>query len=785
MEESVFSKILNKYRKSDRKGQALLSVLLIGLLLFIFGAIDLLVGNIIAILNGDGTSEAIYYGLTAEGLKISAVVCVALLLLIMLKTVKMSFRNEVESVDENGRMFSKNKAAGRARWMSEAEMKKTFYCGDVSGTTSTIYGKVGEGRKMKVVAWKKPEVGASGNRNDMILATMGAGKTVCYVIPELIQTILRGDSFVCTDPKAEVYETLAKFCKDKGVDVHILNMVDLEYSEFWNCLSETIDPETERLSGSRLNEFASIFMQNSGGGNQDFWYTSALNLVKAVIGYVAWEREAQVIDGFADLYKRLTGVSENDPVIVRMRNTLCPFPWCKDMIRQAAKATNQDMESIEELIRLIQYEKPKWEDPATKEIKPLRYNIGEVFDALLSFTNLTEKMEAIKTWHPASISYRMYMTNDTETVRKSALQGAQLRFQLFSDNKIKDVLSHDGINISDINRKQSAYFVIMSDKSETTRPIVSLFFSFLFKDAMDTYDKYEHIKNDTGGVNDCVGITAMLEEFFSIGVICGDPVTFGKIVSTCRSRKIYVKIILQYYAQLEELYGPNIRDAIQGACSTTVFLGANDPGTMAFINTMTGKASVLSESHKESNSVFGTNATVDSNISITNSDLLAPEEIRRWKKKVLLIKQGEYPLKIDSYFWQNHPEYKKGNIQMVSIKTYNRPLDERMEDILIKDSQKGDIDTLIHEKISSLKQVVIDGETGEIITDPEKHLHDDYVLIPVRPVRKETPKPEPSGSEAPKKIRETRPKRPAGNASEKSGRQNVAARRKNTQSKLS
>ena len=593
------------------------------------------------------------------GIRITAGLFLASCLFVLILTMRTDRRNEVLSTDENGVTYLRNKTRDAAVWMDRKDIPKVFYVGDVSKTDATIYGQLSDQGK-QVVAWKPKRNGGEGTRNDLVLATMGAGKTYTYVMNELIQTVRRGDSFIASDPKNELFRELALYCQDNGYDVHVLNTAEPKYSEFWNCLQETIDPETERLDGTRLNEFVDIYMQNSAGGAGDFWYESALNLVKAVIGFVAWKREAEVTDGYADLYRQVDGAGVNDPVVYKIRNTLCPFPWVRQTILTAAAKRGLDTDEIESLMHDIQHELPRTD-----------FSIGTVVDTLLSFNEVTDEMDMIPLWHPASFAYRMYRTNDTDTVRKSALQGAQMKFALFSDFTLKEVLSHDGIRIPEVNKKKSAYFIIMSDKTDTMKPIVSLFFSFFFKDVMDNYDREEQKAREQGTANPCLPVTAMLEEFFSIGVIAGSPEAFGKIMSTCRSRKVYIKVIIQYYKQLEELYGRNIKDAIQGGCSTLLYLGGNDPGTFEFISKYAGSATVMTESHRDSRREPG------ANLSETVRPLVTESEARLWKDRVLLIRQGEFPLRILPFPWTDHPVYRTGQIRPVSIYSFIEPVSVR------------------------------------------------------------------------------------------------------------
>lgn len=747
MENEKVANLKSKFKGLTVKGKIIAIVCFIIALILFFFVCAILVGQMMKAFVIDKTISSLKLGLTKGMLATLCVYCV-LILLGLFSFLSTNMRNTVEYT-ENGIRYGKDKVGGTARWMSENEVEKNFYVGDIKSSTSTIYGKMDKNSNKRIATYKRPD-GPEGNRNTLVVASMGSGKTYTYVINELIQTILRGDSFVCTDPKGELFTTLAQWCKEKGVDVHLLNLdpKHVKSSEFWNCLQETIDPDTERLDPSRLNDFVNIYMQNSGEGKEDFWYNSALNLVKAVIGYISYNHEMDIINGYAELYEAITESSTDNPFTEKIKNSMVSFKEIRLTIESEALKRGYSVDEIEKIFNKIEKIKPKY-----------KYNIGEVVDALLDFETIEPSLQDIPDWHPAAFSYKMYKTNDTETVRKSALQGAQLRFSLFSDPNIKDVLSYDGINITDINMKQSAYFVIISDKVDTLKPIQSLFFSFFFKDILDNFDAQKQKAEQLGNSNPCLGVTAMLEEFFSIGVISGSPRAFGKIMATCRSRKLYVSIIIQYISQLEELYGPFIKDAIQGGCATLYYLGGNDLPTMKFISDFAGQTTVITESHQEGSSILSKTGT-NVNVSAKSRPLFTEEDARLLRQRVLVIKQGCQPVKFYPFGWDDHwvcykgkDVHPKGYIHMkpnvitnsngkkqtlwevapdsyTSFDGYIIPIDQRVKHINDLKLEHPDIATEINNDIRNLSKVEMNNTVDSDAADNENNEETEVINMP-------------------------------------------------------
>jgi len=232
----------------------------------------------------------------------------------------------------------------------------------------------------------------------------------------------------------------------------------------------------------------------------------------------------------------------------------------------------------------------------------------------------------------------------------------------------------------------------MSDKSTTTKPIASLFFSFLFKDAQDIFDKNAQIAKEQGVPNPCLNLVTMLDEFYSIGVIGGSPDSFGVTMSNSRKRNIFISVIIQAYSQLEAVYGPQVKDIIQGGCSTLLYLGGNDPETCKFISEFaSGESTVLSEMHDE----FGLLHKNDLKLKVRTDKrfLLTVDEARRWKNAVLVVKQGEYPLKLNPFPWIEHPCFLNGEMEQTSVYTNIKKLESRLEDINTEKIQRSESKT--------------------------------------------------------------------------------------------
>ena len=81
-----------------------------------------------------------------------------------------------------------------------------------------------------------------------------------------------------------------------------------------------------------------------------------------------------------------------------------------------------------------------------------------------------------------------------------------------------------------------------------------------------------------------VAVHFLMDEFSNVAL----PDDFDKLLSTMRSRKIFVSIILQNLAQIKALY-KDAWESIIGKSDTLLYVGGNEHGTQKFIIEYLGK----------------------------------------------------------------------------------------------------------------------------------------------------------------------------------------------------
>lgn len=100
-----------------------------------------------------------------------------------------------------------------------------------------------------------------------------------YVIPNIINLAEQGKSIILTDPKGELYKKTYIYLKNKGYNVKLLNLVDMDKSDRWNPFS-VIESEID------AQIFSEIVIENTqldkSKGQDEFWSRTGQNLLKAL-----------------------------------------------------------------------------------------------------------------------------------------------------------------------------------------------------------------------------------------------------------------------------------------------------------------------------------------------------------------------------------------------------------------------------------------------------------------------------------------------------------------------
>lgn len=173
--------------------------------------------------------------------------------------------------DPRGFVRSGSGTYGTASWMTGQKMKEILEVAPVGKAEGTILGEYGG----NAVCMPKD---TRLNRHIAVFGASGTMKSRAVIRNALFQALRRGESVVVTDPKAELYADTAELYRQNGYEVKVLNLVDPEHGDSWNCMSD--------LNGDTLmaQVLTNVIIGNTSSGKGDhFWDNGEGNLLKALI----------------------------------------------------------------------------------------------------------------------------------------------------------------------------------------------------------------------------------------------------------------------------------------------------------------------------------------------------------------------------------------------------------------------------------------------------------------------------------------------------------------------
>lgn len=171
-------------------------------------------------------------------------------------------------------------------WTKQAEIERLIDIGPPEKLEGILIGKQEEAGEEEYLA-VKPDLPL--NRHVMVYGASGTGKSRGFVLPFIygMATKRQKESMVIVDPKAELFERTSETLRRQGYLVKAYNLLDLENSDGFNCMSVVGDDP------SLIATIAEVIIKNTSNANerQDFWEKAEKNLLMALLHYVNGRRD--------------------------------------------------------------------------------------------------------------------------------------------------------------------------------------------------------------------------------------------------------------------------------------------------------------------------------------------------------------------------------------------------------------------------------------------------------------------------------------------------------------
>lgn len=559
-----------------------------------------------------------YYGIVA----VVFFIIVALYAVFIDKRVLNFFGGGFFSAKGASRQITSN--LENSRWLNEKEKKQYF--------KSHKYSELSKVTKDGIPVWAKVnakgtdmEVGFNSPCHSIIIGSTGSGKTTTFVSPmiQLLAATAAGSSMVITDPKGELFNLHSAYLQSRGYDVKVIDLRDTYASYRWNPLDGIYDAYQKYAEANKGAFGRTDSAQDSGlklvASPEEYgeqWYEyhdRAYPDYQSLVDAISLEKKKIYDEVYEDL---------NDLVSV-----LIPVQNEKDpMWEKGAR-------SIVLAVLLAMLEDS--ENPALGMTKD-KFNFFNMTKILQNSSNDYFELRnyfAGRSTLSKALALSKQVCDAAETTRASYMSVLYEKLTMFNDAGICALTSSSDFSAERLAEHPTALFLKIPDEKDTRHNLAAIFILNIYKTLIK-------IASATKDLTLPRNVYFIMDEFGNMPKID----KFDKFITVGRSRKIWFTMIIQSYAQLNNVYGESVADIVKGNCGIKMFIGSNDMGTCKEYSELCGNITVVSTSTSKSGK---------ENFSISESaqvrPLIYPSDLQRLNHPgdighSIIVTFGNYPL---------------------------------------------------------------------------------------------------------------------------------------------
>lgn len=165
-----------------------------------------------------------------------------------------------------------------------------------------------------------------------------------------------------------------------------------------------------------------------------------------------------------------------------------------------------------------------------------------------------------------------------DDTKDSILAVFKQKIKLFASREnLSEMLSYSDIDISTIGERKTAVFIVIQDEKKTYHALATILLKQIYETLISTAQKH--------GGKLPIRTNFILDEFANMPPL-KDVTT---MITAARSRKIRFTMIIQNYAQLDQVYGKEEAETIRGNCGNLVYLLTTELKALEEISKMCGE----------------------------------------------------------------------------------------------------------------------------------------------------------------------------------------------------
>lgn len=577
-----------------------------------------------------------------------AVVSVLIVLLVLLfkrptaKKAKKIMKSKAEGFESN---------LENSRFMTDKERDFNF--------NPYKFTKLNESKKDGIPVYaqynkkrKELDINLASPMHGLIIGATGSGKTTTFINPmiQILGSSSAGSSMICTDPKGELFQLHSGMLQARGYKVMVLDLRD-PYSSFrWNPLGDIYDRYQEYLhTGDEIYKHfdavteSGLELVNPVESYGEEWYEyegKAYAVRRELLTLLKITRQ-KIYD---ELYEDL-----NDLVSV-----ICPVESKDDPVWE------KGARSLIMAVCLAMLEDSEYPELEMTREKFCFYNINKAIG------NSDNDYEALRNFFKGrsplskAVGLSKQVLSAADSTMASYMSIAFDKLSMFNDEGLCSLTSATDIDPIQFAMEPTALFLKIPDEKDTRHALAAVFILCIYKALIKVASAREDLSLPRN-------VYFILDEFGNMPKID----KFDKMITVGRSRKIWFNMVVQSYAQLNNVYGDTVANIVKSNCGMKMFIGSNDIETCEEFSKLCGNMTVSTSSVSTSMGDKAGNINVSSQLQ--TRPLIYPSELQKLNNKTdtgnaIIVTFGNHPLKTKFTPSYKCPLYKMGTMDLTDVR---------------------------------------------------------------------------------------------------------------------
>ena len=340
----------------------------------------------------------------------------------------------------------------------------------------------------------------------------------------------------------------------------------------------------------------------------------------------------------------------------------------------------------------------------------VEHNTVPALEAAYEYVSIDRK-------HPAYEAWKTF-TGLRDVVKESVLGGLLTDLNFLSNDVAREIVSNNEIDFKAPGLEKCIYYVIIDDQDRSNNVLASLFVECCSQQLKNVAD------GPIGGPDSRlpVKVSFEIDEFKNVGKLPG----MGEKLSTYRSRGMLIKLFIQDLSQLQQMYPNEEWRTLIADCTTMIVLKVGENATASYIEERLGSHTIIVDNirmaEKASDPIHLHPNYMNSEGRGTRPLMFAAELMGQGERglkddELIVIMNGQAPLKLKKWMWTNHPlckalhltDLKRKRLAADHIPVWREAYEEReREELEYKNNMKAMEKQVLNLNMTNNKMMSID-----------------------------------------------------------------------------